>query len=476
MGSGKGKQTVLAIGGALLLAGCVPQLGPPPQEQPVAAYETAKSFTAAPADWPSADWWKGYGDEQLDRLIDEALASSPDLKMAAARVKAAEAMADISQAMLWPTVEGNATLMEARITDNLGMPAMFQPYLPKGFHNAALVTAGVDYQLDLFGKNHAAFAAALSSAEAAKAEEAEARLQIATGVAEYYAVLQQLFADQATADDAVRVRQESAALVEKRFNSELENEASLSLAQAQVEAARAQSAAVGAGIARTRHALAALLGKGPDFGLSIVPVGAHALHSNGLPAALAADLIGRRPDVIAARRNAEAAAADIKVAEANFYPNIDLEGLYGLGTIDIKYLLKSSSQVGGFGPAIHLPIFDYGRNKGIYRASRAKYDAAVALYDETLSNALRDVADAYSDRHALEDELAHARAALKDSENAYRLLRVRYEAGLAPYLDVLTAENLLLQQRASVADLEAQAFACDVALIRALGGGTSEKP
>ena len=457
------------------LAACAPNLGDKPEIQPPGNYETAKSFAAPVAAWPQEAWWKAYGDPQLDQLSEEALAGSPDLKMAAARVRAAEAMADISEAMLWPTVVGDATAMEVKMPQNLGFPAAFSAFMPKGYHNAALATASVQYQLDLFGKNHAAFSAALSTAEAAKAEQSEAGLQISTGVATTYAVLMQLFVDKAMADDAVHVRQQSADLVEKRTKAGLENAASLSQARAQLEGAKVQAGAIDALIARTRHGLAALLGKGPDYGLSIVAAEAHPLRSGGLPVSLAADLIGRRPDIVAARRNAEAAAEGIKEANANFYPNIDLTGLYGLGTLDAKLLLKSSSVVAGFGPAIHLPIFDYGRNTGIYRASRAKYDAAVALYDKTLTDALRDVADAYTNRRALEGELTHAHASLAESENAYRVIRVRYDAGLARYLDVLAVENLLLVQRTAVADLEAQAFVCDVALVRALGGGYAVK-
>jgi len=464
----KAYAAVLAL---LSLAGCAPDLGAMPQIQAPAKFATATSFAAPKADWPTDTWWKAYGDPQLDQLIDEALKDSPDLKMAAARVRASEAMADISEAMLWPTVVGDATAMEVKMTQNLGFPAAFSAYMPKGYHNAALATASIQYQLDLFGKNRAAFDAALSTAEAAKAEQSEARLQISTGVATTYAVLMQLFVDKAMADDAVHVRQQSSDLVEKRTKAGLENSASLSQARAQLEAAKVQAGAIDALIARTRHGLAALLGKGPDYGLSIAAAEAHPLRSGGLPVSLAADLIGRRPDIVAARRNAEAAAEGIKEANANFYPNIDLTGLYGLGTLDAKLLLKSSSVVAGFGPAIHLPIFDYGRNTGIYRASRAKYDAAVALYDKTLTNALRDVADAYTNRRALEGELIHAHASLAESENAYRVIHMRYDAGLARYLDVLAVENLLLVQRTAVADLEAQAFACDVAMVRALGGG-----
>jgi len=471
----KGSRQILVCLAAASLAGCVPDLGPRPDIKPPAAYQTAKSLAAPEAPWPEDAWWKAYDDPQLDGLIGEALQDSPDLKMAAARAQAAEAMADISEAMLWPTVAGDADVLEAEIPQNIGFPAMFTPYLPKGYHNAALLTAGLQYQLDLFGKNRASFTAALSTAEAAKAEQAEARLQISAGVAASYAVLQQLLADRKTAEEAVRLRQESADLVDTRFKAGLENEAALSQARAQLEAAKVQAEAVGAMVAKLRHALAALLGKGPDYGLTITPAPVQRLRSAGLPAALAADLIGRRPDVVAARRNAEAAASGIDVAHANFYPNIDLTGLYGLGTLDAKLLFKSGSTVAAFGPALHLPIFDYGRNTGIYRASRAQYDAAAALYDKTLSNALRDVADAYSDRKAMEAELEHARNSLAESENAYRVIRTRYGAGLARYLDVLAVENLLLQQRMAVADFEAQAFARDIALVRALGGGYAEK-
>ena len=178
---------------------------------------------------------------------------------------------------------------------------------------------------------------------------------------------------------------------------------------------------------------------------------------------------------MAARLGAEAAASRIDVANANFYPNVDLTGLYGLQTLDIKYLAQGSSAMGAFGPAIHLPIFDYGRNTGIYRGARAQYDAAVAVYDKTLTGALHEVADAYANQRGLAAELKDAHASLAESENAYRIVRLRYDAGLSRYLDVLTAENLLLQQRRAVTDLESQAFAYDVALVCALGGGFTEK-
>jgi NodT family efflux transporter outer membrane factor (OMF) lipoprotein len=469
--AGRPHPAVVAIPTLFVLVGCAPNLGEAPQVQAPTAYADAKSFAAPAADWPSDAWWKAYGDPQLDQLIDEALADSPDLKAAAARVGGAAAMAEVAGADLWPTVAGSASVTKTEESLNQGFPAAFQSYLPHGWHTAGQIAASLDYQLDFFGKNRATLAAATSEAEAAAAEQAEARLQISTAVAETYANLGQLFADKRAARDAVRVRRESAELVESRSKSNLENEGAVSLARGQLHGAELESDALDRLIALTRDQLAALLGKGPDRGLAIVPPAAEKARSLGLPASLSVDLIGRRADIVAARLSAEAAASRIDVANANFYPNVDLTGAFGLQSLDLKYLLQRQSQMGQFGPAVHLPIFDYGRNEGVYRGARAEYDAAVAVYDRTLANALRDVADAYASRRGVAVEIKDARAALAESENGYRVIKQRYDAGLSRYTDVLTAENALLAQRRSVADLRAQAFAADVALARALGGG-----
>jgi NodT family efflux transporter outer membrane factor (OMF) lipoprotein len=438
--------------------------------QDPARFATAESFKAPAADWPKQDWWKSYGDPQLDALIEEALKDSPSLKIAAARVRAAEAEAGIAEADLWPTLNASGSLQENELSSNQ-MGKSFRAAIPKGWHHMASLSAGLSYELDLFGKNRAALAAATSAAEAVKADEAEARLQLSTAVATVYADLVQLYAERALATEAVQQRQQSAELVRQRFNHHLESEAELAQAEAQVSAALTQADIVDRLIANTRNQLAALLGKGPDRGLSITPP-AHAavLQPAGLPPHLAVDLIGRRPDIVAARKRAEAAASGIDVANANFYPNVDLVGNFGVMSLDAKTLLTASSEMGSVGPAITLPLFDYGRLTGIYSKARADYDAAVAAYDLTLTGALRDVANAYTNRRSAETELRHARDTLASANKSYAVVKARYGNGLARYIDVLAAETSLIQQRRTVADLEANAFASDVALVRALGG------
>ena len=269
----------------------------------------------------------------------------------------------------------------------------------------------------------------------------------------------------------MRLREESLALVRQRFDAQLENQGQLAQAQSELAQARGDLIEVDGTIERVRHALAALLGKGPDRGLDIALPGAVRVASLGAPANLGAELIGRRPDLVAARERAEAAARRIDVARADFYPNINLTALIGLQSIGLDLFADGGSRFGQIGPAISLPIFSGGRIEGAYRGARAEYDEAVALYNQTLIDALKEVADALTDRRTLDARLIEARAALMAGEEAYRIARLRYEGGLSSYIDVLTVENRLVAQRRALAALETQAFALDVALVRALGGG-----
>ncbi len=453
------------------LAACAPDLGIRPEPVPVRDYATRQSFNAPQADWPRTDWWKAYGDSQLDSLMDEALAGSPDLKIAEARLRQADAMAQESSAALWPTLTANASASETRSSLNQGFPAAFQSFLPHGWHSSGKITGNFDYAIDLFGSNRAAFAAATSDAQAAQIDVAAARLSISAAVANAYANLVQLTADRQAAIDAVRVREQSADLVDQRLKQQLENAGELSQAQSRVQSALADQDRVEGNIALARNQLAALLGKGPDRELDIALPPNVTIAPFGVPATLAVDLLGRRPDIVAARLRADAASSRIDVAHAAFYPNIDLAGNIGKQSLGIADLLSPASSIGQFGPAISLPLFDGGHIEGEYRDARAEYDEAVATYDKTLTAALRQVSDALANQRELAKELQHSRAALAASENAYRVASLRYKAGLSRYLDVLTAEDTLVQQRRDVADLKASNFLQDIALVQALGGG-----
>jgi NodT family efflux transporter outer membrane factor (OMF) lipoprotein len=435
------------------------------------AYATAQTLaTADAAAWPADAWWKAYGDAQLDALVDEALTGSPTLAQAEARLRRAQALANQAKAAQLPSVGANAGVERAKQSYNNGIPPDF---VPQGYNNYGNLSLNFDWELDFWGKNRAAVAAATSEAKAAQADAAQARLMLATSVAAAYADLGRLYAERDVAERGVALRQETLDLVSNRVTNGLDTRGELRQAQAGPPAARADLAAVDEQIAQTRNALAALLGAGPDRGLAIVRPSIANLKPFGLPANLAADLIGRRPDVVAAKWRAEASSRRIGQAKAAFYPNINLAAAIGTQALHLDKLFDSGSDVGSVGPAISLPIFEGGRLRANLRVAEADRDGAVAAYDDAVTQALRDVADVAASERALATRLSESRAALAANEDGYRIAKLRYQGGLSTYQNVLIAEQAVLTQRRVVADLDSRALALDVALVRALGGGFS---
>ncbi len=460
----------LVLGAVLgLLSACaaVPDVGPRPAPAPAESFESAASFADAAGAWPVEGWWQGFGDAQLDTLIAEGLKGSPDMATAAARVRAAEALAQQAGAALLPRVGVEGSAGGTQQSKNLGIPPAF---VPDGIQDTGHVAATFSLDFDLWGKNRAALAAATSEAEAARVDEAQARLMLTTGIASAYADLAGYYHALDVAKEAVRVRGASAELSGRRAAAGIENQSAERQAESRAASARADVAALDEAIATTRHRLAALVGAGPDRGLSIAPP-TLASPGIGLPPQAGIDLVGRRPDIVAAKLRAEAAAKRIDVARADFYPNINLSALIGLQSLGLSNLFKSGSDYGNFGAAVSLPIFDGGRLQGRYRGARADFDSAVANYDRTLIAALRDVADIVTSRAATERQLAERQDALKAATDAARLAGLRYRAGLSNQLEQLVAEDSMTQLARQVADLQARSLSLDIALIRALGGG-----
>lgn len=457
----------------LLFSACapVPQLGARPEVRAGDSYAASQTFApaAAASVWPATNWWADYGDTQLTALIEEGLTDAPDLAAAAARLRSAQAFARQAGAARLPSVGLEASATEAKQSYNNGVPAAF---VPQGWNDSGRVAASLSFDLDLWGKNRAALAAATSDAEAARIELEQSRLVLSTNIAGAYADLARLAAERRVQENALSVRTQTQKLVTDRVAAGLDTRAELKQADSAVPAARADLAATDEAIGLTRNRIAALLGKGPDRGLTIALPAAPA-EARSLPAGVTTDLIGRRPDVAAARARVEAAASRIKVARADFYPSVNLSALIGFQSLGLSNLFDSGSTFGQAGPAISLPIFRGGQLAGQYKGARASYDEAVANYDGVVATAFREVADAVTSQRSLGIRLSESRQALADSEAAYSIARQRYEGGLSTFLDVLTAEERVLQNRQIVVDLEARAFTLDVQLVRALGGGFS---
>ncbi len=465
------RAAVLALtASALVLSACagLPPAGPPARPKPAADYASAQTFAAPGRDFPADAWWRAYQDPSLDALIEEGLRGSPTLAAAQARVAKAEALQAQAGARELPTLTAQASVQDVKLSYNNGIPPAFTP---QGLNGAGLVGLNFSYEFDFWGKNRAAVAAAASETRAAEAQAAEARLALSTGIAGAYADLVRLYAERDVAEQALRVRQDTVTLVSDRVANGLDTRAELSQAQAGAPTARERIAAIDEDIAIAKNRIAALMGEGPDRALAIGRPGQLQIAAFGLPARLSADLVGRRPDVAAARWRAEAAASRIGVAKAQFYPDINLVALAGFQSLGLSKLFASGSDMLQAGPALTLPIFEGGALRANLKGARADYAEAVAVYDGTVVRAFQETADAAASERALGTRLSEAQQALAANEDAWRTASLRYRGGLATYQSVLLAEDAMLQSRLTAADLQARAFALDVALIKALGGG-----
>jgi NodT family efflux transporter outer membrane factor (OMF) lipoprotein len=451
----------------LLSSACasVPNLGAKPVVHAAADYASTASLSGVQSAWPADGWWQRYNDPQLTRLIGEGLAASPDLAAAAARFRRAQGLAQAAGAALLPQVDATASATEQNQSQNTGFPVR------SGWHDSGIAAVGLSFDLDLWGKNRAALRAAKKDAEAAGFETEEARLALTTGIAATYADLAALYAQRDNLEAALDIRSQTLKLVQQRVSAGLDSDAELRQAEARIPQTKADLAATDEAIMLAKHAIAELVGAGPDRALSIDRPAIGTLQAQGIPADASIDLIGRRPDIAAARARVEAASQRIREARAAFYPNINLSALVGFQALGLGNLFSSGSSFASATPAVSLPIFHGGSLQGQYRGRRGEYDEAVAQYNGEVIQALRETADAVTSEKMLAERLQQSRSALAAYEDALRLARLRYEHGLSTYLDVLTAQESVVSARLAVAQLETRSFTLDVQLVRALGGG-----
>jgi len=429
---------------------------------------STKTLPSQGGQWPSQNWVDQFNDPQLRALVDEAVKDNPNLQVAFARVRASRAMADVARGNLYPSVGLDADMTRQRLSEY----DMFQGTpLAGNWFTESKIQLGVSYDLDFWGKNRSALEAALSDDKAMEAESQASRLMLSTTVARTYAKLAALYAQRDVAERSIAQRKDLTSLAGQRLRAGLDTQVETSQARANVAAAQTELEQVDEQIALARNQLAALLGKGPDRGLAITRPTLLAQGTPKLPDNLTIDLIGRRPDLVAARWRVEAASKDIDVAKAEFLPDISLTAFLGLASIAPENLLLGASRQLGIGPALKLPIFQGGKLRANLRGKYANYDAAVASYNQTLTEALHDTADQITALRSIDAQITIQRTALSEAERAYSLARTRYGAGLGTQLTVLNAETTVLQQRKQATDLQARRLDVQMALIKALGGG-----
>jgi len=272
-------------------------------------------------------------------------------------------------------------------------------------------------------------------------------------------------------NDNLKQQQSILELTQQRVSAGLENSARVKQSEGQVALTRAAVAYVEASVELARNQLADLVAAGPDRGAQLRRPQLSPPASIALPSVLPADLLGRRPDVAAARAQVESAGYGVKAAEADFYPNVNLTAFAGFQSIELSQLFEPANRILGAGAAVSLPVFNRGALRGALEARQAQVDRSVAQYNQTLLDAVREVADVVVNWRGLERETREQQEALADAQRSYDLTTERYRAGLDNYLSVLSSQNQALTAQGLGAELEARRLAFSVDLVRALGGG-----
>jgi outer membrane protein, multidrug efflux system len=417
--------------------------------------------------WPAADWWKHYADSALDQLEALGLSQSPTLASAHARFESAEQSVRLAAAAAGAHVDANADFNRQRLSEN----GLFPPRL-LGFtwYNQSDLGLNFKYVFDWWGKQKLAVGSAVDQAHAAQAERSDAALMLTSSIADTYFAWQ---ADQSrlqlareTVDVIIQAREVAIAQVNADVAAaDLVYTADLALASEREQIAGLEGSA-------KLHlvALAALAGKSiaelPPLQPRPLPPPVAALPDN-----IKIDLISRRADIAASRMRVEAAEKNLGAARAEFFPDVSINALLGVSSVDVGKLLEYSSRVPQIGAAIHLPIFDAGRLKAEYGGARAAIDSAVSTYTDTVVSAARDVGTQVTMLARIDAQRQQRLLQLQAAVRIKDVAIARNQQGITDTRPVLNAVQTWLEQRDALLQIDASAVAADIALQRALGGG-----
>ncbi len=463
------KKTISLLS-TLLLSACVSSPTTTPQASKIAPENLGLSGPAAPQ-FPDA-WWTAFHDPQVDRLAELTLAHNPTLGGALDRIRAAQAELSVARANDLPQVTLDGQDQRELFSKNYIIP----PPYGGTWQWFGQVQANLSWTIDFWGKQAAIIQRARDNAQAAALDAAAARLALSGALAQTYINLLLAYQDSDIAAETVAEREEILKLTQGRFKAGLENESAVEQAKALVALARAGEKRTAAQRDLDVHAIAALTGQGAAAYGAITRPAPNLDTALPLPTALPADLLARRPDILAAAARVEAAAKGREAAHADFYPNINLLAFAGFQSIGIARLFDSSSFTYGAGPAIHLPIFDAGRIRANYAGATADLDAAVEAYNGAVLDAVRQTADAMTQVASLESQRGDQQAALDSATRAFTLAQTRYRTGLSDQIVMLNAESTLLTSREQMATLVASSTIQRVTLLLSVGGGFNPVP
>lgn len=449
------RPAVLAVSVCWVLAACAPITETRKTPNAVVQTATQQLTTVKTHRAPvQAAWWQKFNDPLMTTLIQEAWQANPDLASAQASVKAARAQGVIAGASLLPSLSSSGS---ARTANGSGTS----------------LSAGVDasWELDFFGANRLATAAAQSDVKAAEASYADVKASLAAEVASAYVNLRLAQARLGVSQQNSKSRKETVNLTNLRqqvgLSSGLEVEQSkLSLGQTQ-----AQIPAMEGAVARAKYSLSALTGKTPEALDQRLKVAKPIPNATGrLTPEIPANALRQRPDIRAAEYKVTAASVRVGEAQVNLKPSFNLAGSLSLAGKNLGDLLDINNLARSLLASITAPLFDGGRLKQQVVVRDAAYEQAVAAYQKTVLSALQDVANSFATLAAVQRQQPILAQNLQLARSAENLARLSYNAGTADFQNVLDAQRSVLSVQESLLSAQADYSLSLISLYKAVGG------
>jgi NodT family efflux transporter outer membrane factor (OMF) lipoprotein len=481
------RQIAFAIVGSvsLLLGGCmvgpkyvkptVP-MAPAFKEQVPDSYKRTDGWKPAqPSDQAlRGNWWEVFGDPQLNALEDQLTASNQDLKVAEARFRQARAMIRFNRSEEFPTISTSPSIVNQRDSAN-------QPYFPPSLANngtgAFTLPFDLSYEVDLWGRVRRTVSASREEAQASAADLQTANLSLHAELAVDYFELRSADDQKQLLDNTVAAYTDALKLTQNRFEGGAAPKSDVAQAQTQLDGARVQDTDITVTRAQFEHAIATLIGK-PPAEFSITPAPSTVMALPVIPVGLPAALLERRPDIAAGERRVAEANDQIGIARAAFFPTLVLGATGGFTGTSITNWLNWPSRMWAVGPQLSQTIFDAGRRRAVSEGATANYDATVATYRQTTLTAFQEVEDNLAALSILEKESQQQKEATTSAEESLQLFTNRYQGGVDNYLQVITAQTVLLTNQRNDIDIERRRMDASVLLVKAIGGGwdTSQLP
>jgi NodT family efflux transporter outer membrane factor (OMF) lipoprotein len=461
-----------------VLAGCNvgPKYLPPTMTAPAAFKESSAQFkeadgfaVAQPQDAAlRGKWWEIYNESELNVLEDQLNIDNQNIRQAFENFMEARALVREARSQYFPTVGVGGSYTRSRTSSNIGSASSTGTTAGKQSQVFSL-PADASWESDLWGKVRNTVRASQYTAQLTAADLENERLSEQASLAEYFFEIRGQDKLQQILNDTVEADKKALEVVRAAYDTGVADQ--ISVVEAQTTLESTQSAAINLGIARAQyeHAIALLVGK-PASAFSI-PVEPRTSAPPAIPVGVPSELLERRPDIAAAERNMAAANAQIGVAYAAYYPALTLSATGGVESSAIKNLLDWPSRFWSVGPSISETVYDSGLRRATVNQYIATYNANLAAYRQSVLAAFQQVEDSLAAVRILSRQIQRQQEAVDSSQTFLRLEQGRYETGIDPYIDVVTAQTTLLANQQSLAEVQVLQMTASVQLIESLGGG-----